>query len=331
VPSDIERVTDAYRSRLLQADAAAHARIVVAHTRARDAILARLAETIASLPESERRVLANARWRALLDDVEDRITAFARGVGAEVVAGQRAAVVLAGEATRASLAIQAPRLVGSFASVPTSALVDVVGAMRDGSPLGAYLAEYGPKARAAAEDVLTNAVTLGLGPREEADELAAVLNTSKWLSLTTARSAVLDALRNASLRTYAANARILDGWVWIATRSRSSCLGCLHRHGSVYPLSVRFFPSHANCRCSPAPVATGGRGVVDETGEAWFARQDASTQQAMMSGDAYAAYQRGEVTLADFAGERNDPRWGPSVYERSWAEVAVTTNVKRAA
>jgi hypothetical protein len=55
-----------------------------------------------------------------------------------------------------------------------------------------------------------------------------------------------------------------------------------------------------------------------ETGPDWFARQPAATQRAMLpSAEAFAAYQRGEVTLDDFRGVRRSRVWGTSYIQRS--------------
>jgi len=68
-------------------------------------------------------------------------------------------------------------------------------------------------------------------------------------------------------------------------------------------------------------------GVV-QTGEGWFQSQSEDVQRSMMpSRGAYAAWESGQVTLSDFIGERHDPVWGTSVYQRSWREVVAEVDI----
>lgn len=75
-----------------------------------------------------------------------------------------------------------------------------------------------------------------------------------------------------------------------------------------------------NCRCTMIPVIPSIPTRAETAGE-WFAKQPDSVKRQMMSGKAFDLYKRGEITLADFKGERRSRKWGASTYERSVKEI----------
>jgi hypothetical protein len=80
----------------------------------------------------------------------------------------------------------------------------------------------------------------------------------------------------------------------------------------AYPMT-----QHVACRCVVTPVANSDlippSAQQRETGEAWFARQDAETQRKILrSEDRYLAYQNG-VSLRDMTTIRRNSVWGDSV------------------
>lgn len=107
----------------------------------------------------------------------------------------------------------------------------------------------------------------------------------------------------------------------------------------VLKLSIRRFAGHVynletkegwyianniithNCRCTMIPLLRDRPTPERETGEAWFARQDAATQRELLGPGKYDLYRQGRITLGDLVGTRDDPRWGRSVYQRSLREL----------
>lgn len=97
---------------------------------------------------------------------------------------------------------------------------------------------------------------------------------------------------------------------------------CLALDGQLFPLTVDFMPNHPQCRCSPRPKLIGVADPLTETGADWFALQDATTQDRILSSSAAGhAYRAGAVSLDDFAVLHRDARWGDS-YQAGTLEEA---------
>ena len=86
------------------------------------------------------------------------------------------------------------------------------------------------------------------------------------------------------------------------------------------------FASHQCCRCCPVPLLRDRETPPRETGAEWFANQDAATQRAMLGPGKQQLYAEGKLTLADLVGERHDPTWGKSRYQRSLREIQAGTH-----
>jgi hypothetical protein len=334
MPSRLQRAVTAYRAAIEADDAAALLRLTQAYQAARRRLNQRITALGPLLAEDPTpyRVFADGRYRALLQQVDQELARLGGQLVTETTARQLAMVDRAGLVARGLTAAQAPELAASFATIPPEALRDLVGAMGDGSPLAETVGWRFGAFRREAEDALAAAIVQGQGPADLARTLLGLTDgfaATHVLSL--ARTEPLRAFRTASLRTYAENADILSGWRWVATLSPATCLACLAMHGTEHSLSEQFFASHVRCRCSPIPIVPGRRAPALESGQAWFDRQPEAKQRQQMGAAAYEAYRAGDVTFRDFLGTRHDRDWGPSVYERSLAEIRRGRDLRRAA
>lgn len=324
MPSRIETAIARYRSALDREDAEAQARLVRAYQAGQKRIQRRL-DALAPLLADEPtpgRVFADARYRALLAQIEGELASLGAQLVTETTARQGTLVEATGDAARTLVAAQRPELAADFARLPTRATQELVGSLADGSPLAETVGRRFGEARTAAEEALAAGIIAGEGPAVLARTLAGLTDGLMARHvMTLARTAPLQAFRTASLLTYAENADVLSGWQWAATLSPTTCLACLNKHGTVYPLSVQFFGTHPRCRCSPVPIVRGRRALPLESGKAWFDRQPVAVQRRQMGERAWQSYQAGEIRFADFLGERDDPDWGAQIYERSLAEM----------
>lgn len=317
--SRLERAINANRRDILAKDAAVQRDLLRVYLDAekRLRLLIELAQAeINALPAGDVtawQVFELGRWQQLERELLLEIGNTARWGESLTLSGQADLIAMAGDHTTNSALAQVPRsgqsaFLQDWQQLPESAIQDVLGLTRNG-PLSALFESIAPAATEQARQAIIDGLALGNHPRLVADALQNALGTSQTRAMTIARTEMLRAYRDANLLTYAENADILDGWVWTAALDDTTCEVCLAEDGTVYPLSVMFFPSHPNCRCSPSPAVSGepwGR----ETGEEWFARQDAATQEGILGPGKFSAYEAGEIALKDMIRVTQSDVWG---------------------
>lgn len=288
------------------------------------------------------------RFRLLLDRTEREMRGFAEFAGREIATIQGAAVdqaidhaeqlILAGfgPAPQAALTQVSATL---LTRLNRGAVQELVGFLSDGSPLSTLLDRYGTEARQAVERALITGVGTGLSPRETARLFRKAASTTLNDALRVSRTETMRAYREASHRSYEANADIMEGWVWHANLGDPhTCLSCVAMHGTVHRLTERL-DDHPNGRCVPVVrtkswEALGFEGIPDRrpaivSGVDWFARQTPEFQLAAMGPAKYAAYREGQVSLQDFVGRRYSSRWGSHRYERSLISIVGAREQRR--
>lgn len=218
----------------------------------------------------------------------------------------------------------------NFSRFNPRTIPEIVGKLSEGSPLRELLDQIAPEAVSRARKAITESLVAGDNPKATARNLRAELNIPLTRALTIARTEVLGAYRNANLETYKANDDVVKGWEWSCEFSLRTCAMCIAMSGSFHPLDEPF-GSHPNCRCSPVPVTKtweelGFTGIPDsrpvlETGPEWFSRQPDSTQREILGPGKYELYKSGELKLSELVGYRDDPKWGPTRWERSLKDL----------
>ncbi len=199
-----------------------------------------------------------------------------------------------------------------------------VSALQPGSPVQAVLARQGTFAASLIGQELANGIASGYNPRKVAstilERLGGTASRADMLRIT--RTEMMRSFRGASLDQYARMGSAVVQVEWSASLSPRTCLACLGQHGKRFPIANPPNTFHVNCRCvlSPLPAYEfTSLAQFRQTGEQWFAKQPALVQLAMMGGHKHAhqAYRQGRLTLDDFVGERGNPIWGPTVYQRT--------------
>jgi SPP1 gp7 family putative phage head morphogenesis protein len=147
-------------------------------------------------------------------------------------------------------------------------------------------------------------------------------------ALTIARTETLGAYRSAAAITYRANSDVVESWTWQAALG-SACEICIALHGQVFPLEEEQ-DTHPNCRCTMIPQTRTWEslGFPDapetrvelEPGPDWFARQPPAKQLRVLGPGKYAAYKRGEITLADLV-QKTRSAFGPGRHTRPLREL----------
>ncbi len=305
-------------------------------------------ERAAGIESTPNVLFQDQRLRALLDQVEEEIGAWAKG-GASAAEELQAIAAEVGlneseEAMRAAFDVQLSGLknpalrksIQEFISITTlakDALRDQIGYLGNGSPLSNLFDKIGPQIRKKWQDLLLQALARGWSPKRVAE--LARKNTGMGLArgLTIARTEMLRVYRTAHHRNFRNNSRVIGGWIWMSACDLRTCAACWAMHGTIHPLEEKL-DDHPNGRCAPAPATRSweeilgerGRGLTDtrpkiKTGEERFSALPEASQRKILGKKAFVLYQSGAVKLSDFAGFRHDAEWGRSLYERSAKEI----------
>jgi SPP1 gp7 family putative phage head morphogenesis protein len=345
----IQQVAADYRRRILEREAVALAGMQAAYQDLEDALLLALlalfddmAREAGDAPVSW--LIRSERLQRLLDqvaiqmgEVSDMQTALITGAQAEAVAmASAAAFDFASEAHPDRL-----RVATEWNRLPVAAFENMVGRMSDGSPLTEVFARYPLVLRDAVQDSLLQGVGQGQNPRTVAATIRRRIRTAveepgvgsdvvnaareiKQRSDIIARTEIVSAHRDAALLNYQANAEPFGavGYRRISALDVRTCPVCWALHGRLYSINQPFY-RHPQCRCAAAVVFR----LEDEDGIGLgpdrFARLSKGDQLSILGPGKYEAFSSGKVSLPDLVAEFDDPRWGPSVRERSLRSLAL--------
>lgn len=276
-------------------------------------------------------LLREEAYRSLLIQVQRRINTFADIAESGITKAQSdLAEMGAADALDLLSSIYPPELGVSFAQLPTGAIDNLIGVLSDGSPLADLLGELGPQAEELIKRTLINGIAAGTPIRQMARSIQSALNHSRARAMNITRTESLRAYREASRESYKANEDVVKGWVWLCSFTVRTCAACFAMHGTVHSNDEQM-DCHVQCRCVMSPITKSYRELgirVDEPerdygdAETWVRAQPEQVQiQILGSRDAYQMFKNGEVSLRDFVGEKNDPRWGRSRYTKPLREI----------
>lgn len=262
------------------------------------------------------------RLDALAKQASDEMAEFGRAVGSAVGDSQGAGARIGQR--------YGPRLIGAtigpgptaslsaWATLPDAALVQLTGALADGSPLSALTHRYGSIASQGMQRLLLEGVALGRNPLETARLMRDELGVPYRNANTLARTEQMRAFREANRRTMMANQRVVKGWTWFAQLDRFTCPVCWAMHGKQFQTREPMH-THPNCRCTQLPVTRSWKELGFDLpepispgplGPELFDRLPRQRQRIILGPAGATLYERGLVTLEDFVLLRHDPRWG---------------------
>lgn len=271
------------------------------------------------------------RYQDLLDQVETRIAELTKAADLPVTVMQADLLRDVANQTRsmveAALGPIGERGVKSVMSdwnqLPTADVEQMIGRTSKGTPLSGLLEQIAPDARAQAAQVLTEGITVGRNPRVVARQLQSVSDAASSRLLTIARTEALNAQREATRLSYAANPGVVQGWVWQAELDESTCEACIALSGETFKVEESC-DAHPNCRCCMVPetlswdeLGLGDLGLGEtsvagelETGPEWFDRQSAAMQRGLLGPGKLEALQSGEIDWPDLVAHVHNPEWG---------------------
>lgn len=262
------------------------------------------------------------RYRKLQAQAAGEIAQYNRYAASTIEQAQRsygeAGITAAAEKLKATEAVSRLAEV-RFDQLARNAVVGAVGLSGDGAPLTRLLDEVYGDVAGAIRDELTDAVAQGINPRQTARKLRDALGVGLNDILTIARTEQLRAFRLGE-QTAWQSSDIVERYQRLAHKSARTCVACLAMDGAIFPMSEPF-TDHPRGRCSMMPLPYGFDGYRYETGAAWFASQDASTQIRIAGPTRTQLLREGKVTMHDLASFRDNERWGGSWVPTSVREL----------
>ncbi len=277
----------------------------------------RLTKLLADLGDTPTaaQLFENNRLESLLAQCGDELNRFARNSAGTVTELQGAAVELAQrharELTRISLGDPPPGVGPTWTQLDARKLENLVGFTREGAPVGEELSKLVPDGVQRVRDALVSGVGAGQSAAQIAGEVRDVLGNNAARFLTVARTAEMQAYRQAQHEAFQANDDVIGGWIWWASLSADTCAFCLSMHGTRHELHETL-DSHFNCRCQQVPSVKSGLPAppVIETGEEWLKRQSEEVQLRALGPGKFNAWTEGHITLADLRAHDEVANWG---------------------
>jgi len=246
-----------------------------------------------------------------------------RGAQREAIAAAERdapALMRAAYPTDAAITIQ-------FDRMPREAVENLVGFLQDDSPLKDLLVEAVSGAADSFASTMVTGIAAGWNPRRLARTLRSEFGMGLTQALKISRTEQLRAYRTTSLNAYRTS-NVCSGWEWLATLSPRTCMSCLEKDGTRYPLSAEF-EDHVQGRCCPVPITMSYAEMgIDapepdftrEKGHDWFLRQDEGTQRGMMKA-LYDPWKDGQFALEDIPKLVKSDVWGNSWTPKTLEEL----------
>lgn len=323
----VDLVLDAYLELVFAADTKVTNRLVTDHDAAMRSVRPLMADALDELtdPFDADAMFASKKWQRLESEVSEVIGAYSPRAARAIEDGTASAIHLANQSmdqswTAMALDMNNPKIAGKWATMPDRAFADMVGRLQDGSPLSDLLDGL----PAATNKEMRRGLLRGIALGENADvvgrRVAAATGLPRYRAVSISRTTILNSYRETSRRGYASHPDLVDGWFWQSAQNTRTCMACLERDGTLYPLNEPM-SAHPQCRCRLRPRLRNGENTIRETGHQWFMKQPPSVQAKMLGPATNRAWMQGKIDLADLAGFAVDPRWGASSRRRSLSEA----------
>lgn len=200
----------------------------------------------------------------------------------------------------------------SWVRVPTESVETMLGMMQPDSPLrSALVNRLGTVVADQMRDALVSGIARGLNPRAIVRDAA---GQGLTISLTTARTAQLNAYRYATAANYQANRDIVSGWRWLASLGPRTCASCLAMHGTIHPVDEPL-NDHHNGRCTAVPIVPLATklGLPEPdigNAETYLRGLPEAAQKAQLGPGVWEEWNSGRVKLSSLTTTYEDSVWG---------------------
>ena len=305
----VNELARAFKAAIDRQDAAALTRLAKSYKALYERMQDKLDSYLLALSKFDAPTKAQAmrltQYKKLMDALETELGKYAAYVEVEIRNNALAGAELAVKQTEAFL-----RAAGYSmpATLPTRAIVNMLGFLQEDSPLWKRLSLLGPENARKVADSLLEAVTFGYNPAKTAKMFETAMGGGLTDAMRMSRTAQLYASREANRAMYVANEDVVSGWIWWSSLDTDTCMACAAEHGTFHT-NDESMDSHYNCRCTSIPVVKGYDDKI-QTGEDWFAGLSEKEQRDMMGGETYAAWKEGRFGFSDLATRRHDDVYG---------------------
>jgi SPP1 gp7 family putative phage head morphogenesis protein len=346
--SPLEELIAQQRAELMRVESNGAGAITAAYKRVEERLSANLAALISDIEAARAArvevrpnwLISQHRYQQLLAELQEETLAFLHRAIRAVTGMQEAAVErapkdaedLAVSALGNGPATAVARVRQGFTRLPAPQIERLVGFAGDGKPLGDLLAELGPEQSQAAKDSLAYGVATGQSPRVIASDVATKTGIARQRALTIARTEMLRPYREVTHDRFKASP-VVTGWTWLATLDARTCPACAAMNGTEHT-DDETLESHPNCRCAAAPrtkswADLGFPNVPDTrppvvTPAERFAALPEADRLAILGARRLAAYEAGEITLAEMVRKTESPRWGGGRRATTLTELGVS-------
>lgn len=199
-------------------------------------------------------------------------------------------------------------LARGWAAVPDQSIIELVGAIQDGTPVDAVIRSYGTDSVQAVQQALTRGLALG-DSAQMTTQVIRALGVTRARAESLVRTETMRAARSATMAAYEQSG-VVTMVRWSASLSARTCGYCLSRHGKLFPLGTTM-ATHPACRCSWSPYNP--KWSDDwQSGESWLKEQPLTVQQDILGKLGAADFRAGNLQLSDFERTGFDKDWGPT-------------------
>jgi len=282
-------------------------------------------------------VMRMKRLRDLERQYLRNVSQFADTVGDSLTGHQRAAVGLARDATRQTVAQGIPNGVtmANLANIglgwnelPDDAFQNFVGIAGDGAPLGDLLRESVAGDVPRVKEAIGEGIALGKGPRETAElvRVAGGMPLSRALVIT--RTETNRAYREATRLQYANNSQVVKGYRRNCAKDDTTCLACIALDGELYALDEPL-NEHPNGRCALIPEVIDYHDLGLDMPETprppnardWLSNQSEDVQRNILGDTRFDAWKSGDIQLNQLASVKRNPVWGDTAVVRPIRDI----------
>lgn len=178
----------------------------------------------------------------------------------------------------------------------------------------------------AVQSELARGMIVGDNPREAARRMMQATEGRFTGGLTRAlnisSTELLDAMRMAQHATDQVNADVLAGWTWLSHLDSATCISCISRHGSEYPIEEPGPLDHQRGRCARGPrtkswadlgfpgISEPDLGMVDAG--AWFEELTDTEQRSILGKSGHEAWASGRFPMDQWSVRKTTDGWRDS-------------------